>query len=877
MASRRSRLQIKPNIGGVKPVASKSISSHTSSQSVPTKDLAEASETENVTEKQNHENLPVAVDTSVTGQGQVESPSATIDTEKQIDQPSNNSKDDKVVMKVVESEFKKAYKIEENTNGEHPVSDKKSEPGPQRARLRRFEKVNIAVARDNVCEKGSQEKDVDELHNDSLEKESSLYVKEEVFTSKISQHKDEHVESPKTEEKMAASTSAGNTARIARRSKFPKAKPNLGLKRQRDADIEKKNTVEVSPKVEKKSVKLPEIIVTAEPNENRPSESTGGDEQKHSRPLAVPKSPLKAPTPNIFIASPLKDSAEKCATTTGSTEPRRKKVRRVMVDAPVDQPPDRTSMRMKDLIHWNPSSNPMKHKNKVAAEGVEKENIVDVVQGAESEEEEELMEDTPLPVPQVTVGPDGNIIINEKSLVVKEDLNKGVARNSNVIDETDTTTTYMSFMKRPPTRSKPWSQRETMKFYKALAMIGIDFFLITQLFPNRTREDIKKKFHKEERTNHLLVDKVLRERIKFDPGVFDKKLEPDSEDEEEALKKKSKGPRQRKPNRLKETSNKRKSNRKKGLLKRGDYFMETSEEEEDNGDDLPHDPAGKDPTWVPGVAGEVVDILVDMSKDRLSTDHAETASQEDGMRLPLNVVNSPQYIATPIPSFNTKSTSNIYKQNQAGNQGNAIFSQENDVKYSDAVSGNSFNANVGYMQASQLTENESFLSNVDSNMGMANATIGIPQTIDGDQYVLVTVVPEGGGETVIHIYRVHGGLLEGGPGGSDIQISAQQLADGETSLTDLPYELTATLPILPVGDKVEIESTASGSKEFTTLQSASQISTSGSETQQMCNSADDKYVVTTEDTWKSETATCSLTVASSCEMSSGQQVSVENE
>lgn len=36
--------------------------------------------------------------------------------------------------------------------------------------------------------------------------------------------------------------------------------------------------------------------------------------------------------------------------------------------------------------------------------------------------------------------------------------------------------------------------------------------------------------------------------------------------------------------------------------------------------------------------------------------------------------------------------------------------------------------------------------------------VGLPQTINGDQYVLVTVVPEGGGETVIHIYRVHGGL-----------------------------------------------------------------------------------------------------------------------
>ena len=32
---------------------------------------------------------------------------------------------------------------------------------------------------------------------------------------------------------------------------------------------------------------------------------------------------------------------------------------------------------------------------------------------------------------------------------------------------------------------------ETTKFYKALAMIGIDFFMINKLFPKRTRDEIK--------------------------------------------------------------------------------------------------------------------------------------------------------------------------------------------------------------------------------------------------------------------------------------------------------------------------------------------------------------------------------------------------
>lgn len=38
-----------------------------------------------------------------------------------------------------------------------------------------------------------------------------------------------------------------------------------------------------------------------------------------------------------------------------------KKIRRLKVDAPPDQPPDRTTMKMRDLVRWNPSSNPMKY------------------------------------------------------------------------------------------------------------------------------------------------------------------------------------------------------------------------------------------------------------------------------------------------------------------------------------------------------------------------------------------------------------------------------------------------------------------------------------------------------------------------------------
>lgn len=54
---------------------------------------------------------------------------------------------------------------------------------------------------------------------------------------------------------------------------------------------------------------------------------------------------------------------------------------------------------------------------------------------------------------------------------------------------------------------------DTLRFYQALRMCGTDFALISNVFPNRSRDDIKRKFKTEDKANRTLVDSALRKTL----------------------------------------------------------------------------------------------------------------------------------------------------------------------------------------------------------------------------------------------------------------------------------------------------------------------------------------------------------------------------
>ncbi|KAJ0989051.1 hypothetical protein J5N97_007407 [Dioscorea zingiberensis] len=69
---------------------------------------------------------------------------------------------------------------------------------------------------------------------------------------------------------------------------------------------------------------------------------------------------------------------------------------------------------------------------------------------------------------------------------------------------------YHSYMNK--TQSARWSKSETELFYQGIRQFGTDFAMIKQLFPNRTRHQVKLKFKNEERKQPLQIADALLHR-----------------------------------------------------------------------------------------------------------------------------------------------------------------------------------------------------------------------------------------------------------------------------------------------------------------------------------------------------------------------------
>ncbi|XP_016525326.1 uncharacterized protein LOC103135864 isoform X4 [Poecilia formosa] len=263
---------------------------------------------------------------------------------------------------------------------------------------------------------------------------------------------------------------------------------------------------------------------------------------------------------------------------------------------------DPTKMTMRDLIHYLPTSNPMR--SSLEEHNEENETVIPPsprregsaerppvpevtpakVNTREEEEEEEEEEEAAaeedqeesLMVPQLKVAEDGSLIIDEESLTVEVQRAKGPnpASDRDPIFERGSTTTYSSFRK--SNYSKPWSIEETDMFYLAVSMVGTDFSMICQLFPHRGRSEIKNKFKKEERENSWRIDKAFRERRKLDIEYFSKLLEKIMEFQREKKKLKS----------LVGKNNKRKARTKPKDKKPAKSLSDVEEEDEDEIPDL---------------------------------------------------------------------------------------------------------------------------------------------------------------------------------------------------------------------------------------------------------------------------------------------------
>ncbi|XP_046367547.2 titin homolog [Haliotis rufescens] len=439
------------------------------------------------------------------------------------------------------------------------------------------------------------------------------------------------------------------------RSRFPKAKPNL-------ANIgrpENRKTSHVPPAASAKP--QPEVDASGEPEEEPVSEQAtiektteeaplnvttdvecsgqdklrGGDHADHPQASEseadLEKSPRKfEPKPpergekSIFekpVVPILKQ--EKKPVVKHLCPKKRKQL------PPINAPPDRATMKMIDLIYWNPSSNPM---TKKLVPGKPKEVCVTDLTAAT---EEENRVDTPgddggedsLPVPQVKIGPDGQIILNEASLVV-DNKTSDEPMETDIIEEDESTVNYESFREKRPKTS--WSELETVKFYKALSTVGTDFSLMMHLFPSRTRREIKNKFKKEEKLHRREIDKAIQNRTAFNMTDFER-LQEEAEEEhrlkqQKDLIKKEKGQRGKKRKTDADDIKENKAVKTRRRKKKKTVFHEDEDDDLDDAESFRAEgDSGKKPAS--SRVKEVVEILMDMSRGKLS---AGTKGQGEG-------------------------------------------------------------------------------------------------------------------------------------------------------------------------------------------------------------------------------------------------------
>eukprot|EP00944_MAST-04C_sp_MAST-4C-sp1_P015642 g15642.t1 len=118
---------------------------------------------------------------------------------------------------------------------------------------------------------------------------------------------------------------------------------------------------------------------------------------------------------------------------------------------------------------------------------------------------------------------DGNIVINQASMVFVPEANNTALEESNTAEESHNRVTSASYSRRTP--AMRWTVKDTRKFYDVLRQFGPNFAIIEEYFPQRTRRQIKNKFIKEEIQNRKLINWAVTARTGMTLEQFNVYLE----------------------------------------------------------------------------------------------------------------------------------------------------------------------------------------------------------------------------------------------------------------------------------------------------------------------------------------------------------------
>ncbi|GLB35923.1 putative myb DNA-binding like [Lyophyllum shimeji] len=120
---------------------------------------------------------------------------------------------------------------------------------------------------------------------------------------------------------------------------------------------------------------------------------------------------------------------------------------------------------------------------------------------------------------QVRIGPNGETIIDEESLVVDRAEAEDTSNYTHVV-ESDHTKFVNSGSYGKRYRGSRWSAEETELFYNALAQYGENYELIAYVLPGRDRKSCKNKFKAEDKKNPARINHCLNNKIPVDVAAL---------------------------------------------------------------------------------------------------------------------------------------------------------------------------------------------------------------------------------------------------------------------------------------------------------------------------------------------------------------------
>ncbi|KAF8641025.1 hypothetical protein AX17_000670 [Amanita inopinata Kibby_2008] len=116
---------------------------------------------------------------------------------------------------------------------------------------------------------------------------------------------------------------------------------------------------------------------------------------------------------------------------------------------------------------------------------------------------------------QVRIGPNGETIIDEESLVVDRTEAEDTQDYTHIV-ESDASKFVNSATYSKRFRGSRWSAEETERFYDALSQYGENYELIAYVLPGRDRKSCKNKFKVEDKRNQARINYCLNNRVPVD-------------------------------------------------------------------------------------------------------------------------------------------------------------------------------------------------------------------------------------------------------------------------------------------------------------------------------------------------------------------------